>query len=150
MSFRHLRKLHRAIEENNAQVFNNFIEFPKPLLVAVNGPAIGACVTSATLSDRVVASERATFSTPFARLGIPPEGCSSVHFERIMTRENAQRMLGKEGWAPTAAEAKEAGLIQEVVPHDQLMARAQEVGEQWVKEGRKRWMREQGKTEEYK
>ncbi len=70
----HPRKLHEMINVHNAEVFNNFIEFPKPLLIAANGPAIGACVTSATLADRIVASERATFSTPFARLAVPPEG----------------------------------------------------------------------------
>ncbi len=140
------RALHRAIKENNEKVFNNFIEFPKPILIAANGPAIGACVTSATLCDRIVASERATFSTPFARLGIPPEGCSSVHFYRIMSKVDAERMLFEEGWVPTAAEAKKAGLVQEVVPHQQLMERAQQVGEQWIKEGKKRWMREDDKV----
>ena len=34
--------LHGLIVENNAAVFNNFIEFPKPILIAANGPAIGA------------------------------------------------------------------------------------------------------------
>lgn len=146
----HPKKLHAAIYEHNRQVFDTFIEYPKPLIVAVNGPAIGACVTSATLSDRVVASERATFSTPFAALGIPPEGCSSVHFERIMGAANAERMLGKEGWRPTAKEAVEAGLIQEVVPHDELMAKAQALGEKWAKEGRKRSMAAENKVAEYK
>ena len=39
-------------------------------------------------------------------------------------------MLGPEGWNPTAAEAKEAGFVKEVVDHDKLMARAQEAAEQ--------------------
>ena len=62
----------------------SYFQFPKPLIIAVNGPAIGACVTSATVCDAIVASEKATFATPFAKLGVPPEGCSSVHFERLM------------------------------------------------------------------
>jgi len=80
---------------------------------------------------------------------VPPEGCSSVHFPLIMGQETAERMLGKEGWTPTAKEAEEAGLIQEVVPHDRLLSRAQEIGEKWIKEGKKRSLKEDGKVEEY-
>ena len=61
------------------------------------GHAVGASVTSATLADSIVALEGTTFSTPFAALGICPEGCSSVNFERIMGKEAAERMLGPEG-----------------------------------------------------
>ena len=38
----HPKVLHGLIVKNNAQVFNTFIEFPKPILIAANGPAIGA------------------------------------------------------------------------------------------------------------
>ena len=65
----HPQKLHDFIVKNNAAIFDAFIDFPKPLMVAANGPAIGACVTSATLCDAIIASEKATFSTPFAKLG---------------------------------------------------------------------------------
>ena len=65
----HPQKLHDFILKNNAAIFDAFIDFPKPLMVAANGPAIGACVTSATLCDAIIASEKATFSTPFAKLG---------------------------------------------------------------------------------
>ena len=46
-----------------------------------------------------------------------------MHFARIMGEANAERMLGKEGWKPIAHEAKEVGLIKEVVPHDRLLDR---------------------------
>ena len=92
-------KLVRKIRDQNQTVFSCFLEFPKPIIAAVNGPAIGAAVTSAILTDAVVAAELATFSLPFAKLGAPA----------------AQRMLGEENWIPTATEALDAHLIDEVV-----------------------------------
>jgi enoyl-CoA hydratase/carnithine racemase len=128
----HPRKLRAMIVKLNQALFDMFLDFPKPLLVAVNGPAIGASVTSATLCDGIIASEKATFSTPFAALGVTPEGCSSVHFARIMGQANADRMLGEEGWKPTAEEALEAGLIQWVTQHDRLAEEAQRIAQEWV------------------
>ena len=96
-------------------LFELFLDFPKPIIAAVNGPAIGASVTSATLCDALLASDTATFSTPFARLGVPPEGCSSVNFERFMGRDNANRMMGEEAWVPTSKEAVEIGLATKAV-----------------------------------
>lgn len=132
------RKLHALIVEHNKALFAQFIHFPKPILVAVNGPAIGASVTSAALCDGLIASDRATFSTPFARLGVTAEGCSSVLFERLMGADAANRMLGKEGWAPTGQEACDIGLAQWVVPHEELLTKAQAIAEEWVKTGKPR------------
>ena len=132
------KKLHRLIVEHNEDLFDRFLTFPKPILVAINGPAIGASVTSATLCDAIIAANTSTYSTPFAALGITPEGCSSIQFARLMGEKNAQRMLGNEGWKPNADEAHTAGLVQWVVPKDQLQAKAQEVAEKWVSDGRSR------------
>ena len=60
------------------------------------------------MTTPVTEERQATFLVPFARLSIPPEGCSSVHFERLMGAEPAQRMLAQ-GWKPSAEEAKEIG-----------------------------------------
>ena len=81
MQMKHPQKLHDFIVRNNAAIFDAFLDFPKPLIVAANGPAIGACVTSATLCDAIIASEKATFSTPFAKLGIVPEVCERNIFK---------------------------------------------------------------------
>jgi len=146
----HPRKMHRAIVENNEALFNLFLDFPKPILVAVNGPAIGASVTSATLCDGIIASEKATFSTPFGALGITPEGCSSVQFARLMGEENAERMLGREGWRPSAAEALDAGLIQWVVPHDQLAEEAHRIASEWIEADAQRGFRGGSRRDELK
>lgn len=134
LTLAHPRKLHADIVAHNQALFDVFLDCETPILAAINGPAIGACVTSATLCNAIVASENATFSTPFSRLGIPPEGCSSVLFPRLLG-DDAQRMLGEEGWTPTAEEARAAGLVQWVVPHDQLLQRAQDIAQQWVQDG---------------
>jgi enoyl-CoA hydratase/carnithine racemase len=130
--------LHRMLVSHNKALFETFLLCEKPILIAVNGPAIGASVTSATLCNGVIAAESATFSTPFAALGITPEGCSSVHFARLMGEQSAQRMLGIEGWKPTAKEAHAAGLIQWVVPDDQLLAEAKRIAREWISAGQKR------------
>lgn len=137
----HPRKLRAMIIEHNQALFDMFLDFPKPLLVAVNGPALGASVTSATLCDGIIASDRAIFSTPFAALGVTPEGCSSVQFARLMGQENAGRMLGKEGWKPSAEEALEAGLIQWVAPHERLGEESRRIALEWVAAGAMRSFR---------
>lgn len=56
------------LEVANQKLFDTFLDFPKPLIVAANGPSIGAAVTTASLCDAVLAHPTATFHTPFAVL----------------------------------------------------------------------------------
>ncbi|KAJ8337107.1 hypothetical protein SKAU_G00383270 [Synaphobranchus kaupii] len=92
-----------------------FIDFPKPLIAVVNGHAVGAAVTVLGLADMVYATERATFHTPFTKLGLCPEGCSSYIFPKIMGPAKASEMLifGKK---LSATEACLRGLVTEVFP----------------------------------
>lgn len=134
----HPAKLHAFIAEQNEELFETFLGFPKPIIAAVNGPAIGASVTSSVLCDAVIASEKATFSTPFAKLGVTPEGCSSVLFPAILGPDVAERMLGEEGWQPTGKEAAEIGLADQCLPQDALLDKAHEMAREWIEEGRQR------------
>ena len=122
-------KLVRDLRDKNELTFATFLNFPKPIVAAVNGPAIGAAVTSTILMDRLLCNESASFSLPFAKLGVPPEGCSSVTWAEKLGATNAERMLGPENWIPSGKEAFDAGLVDELVPGDAdaLVARAVEV-----------------------
>ncbi|KAK2534130.1 Eci2 [Columba guinea] len=94
---------------------SHFIDFPKPLIAVVNGPAVGICVTLLGLCDIVYASDRATFHCPFSQLGQSPEGCSSYLFPKIMGLAKANEVLlfNKK---LTAADACVQGLVTEVFP----------------------------------
>ncbi|MBM4292949.1 MAG: enoyl-CoA hydratase/isomerase family protein [Deltaproteobacteria bacterium] len=135
------KALHAQIIAHNQALFDSFLDLTKPIVVALNGHAIGASVTSATLCDALLAAEGATLSTPFAALGVPPEGCSSVLFERLMGAEAAARALGAEGWKPTAAEALAAGLVTGVRPPEELLPAAQALAAEWAAAGRARVFR---------
>ncbi|XP_044922917.1 enoyl-CoA delta isomerase 2 isoform X1 [Mustela putorius furo] len=108
-----------AKAKNSAILLRNFvgsfIDFPKPLVAVVNGPAVGISVTVLGLFDLVYATDRATFHTPFSHLGQTPEGCSSYTFPKIMGPAKAAEMLifGKK---LTAGEAYAQGLVTEVFP----------------------------------
>lgn len=95
---------------------NAFIDFPHPLIAAVNGPAYGIAVTTLALCDEVHAVRAATFNTPFTALGQSPEGCSSYMFPRIMGEQAAVRVLA-DGWEFSAVEGKGLGFIKEVCVH---------------------------------
>ncbi len=102
--------------------------FPKPTIAAVNGAAVGIGVTQILPMDIRIASEEARFGMFFVKMGLVPELASSAILPQIVGQGRALewcltgRMIG-------AAEAKEAGLVAEVVPGDRLLARAVEVGE---------------------
>uniref|UniRef100_A0A8C1VWX6 Enoyl-CoA delta isomerase 2 n=1 Tax=Cyprinus carpio TaxID=7962 RepID=A0A8C1VWX6_CYPCA len=98
-----------------------YIDFPKPLIGVINGPAVGVSVTLLGLFDVVYATERATFHTPFSQLGQSPEGCSSYLFPKIMGAAKASEMLlfNKK---LTAVQACEVGLVTEVFPESSFQS----------------------------
>eukprot|EP00457_Paulinella_chromatophora_P014684 gb/GEZN01015153.1/.p1 GENE.gb/GEZN01015153.1/~~gb/GEZN01015153.1/.p1 ORF type:complete len:276 (+),score=33.61 gb/GEZN01015153.1/:19-846(+) len=137
------RTVCRQAELGNLALFEPFLSFPKPLIAAINGPAIGACVTSAVLCDVRLAADTATFLTPFKALGLPAEGCSSFTFPRLFGEERA-RLLLQNDKKLTATEALDYGLVQEVLPGSQLLGRARAVALEWAQQNRPRTIVQNG------
>jgi enoyl-CoA hydratase/carnithine racemase len=110
--------------------YDAFIErvetFPKPLLAAVNGLAVGIGTTILGHCDLALAAESARFRMPFTSLGLVPEAGSTVTIPALMGRQRATQALLTSEWIP-AADAAEAGLVLRVVADDALAAEAQEL-----------------------
>ena len=93
------------------------MECAKPVIAAVNGPAIGAGLVMLSCCDIIVAAEHAVFAMPEIDVGLA--GGSSF-LQRVMARGRLRRML-LTGERVSAAEMLRLGVIDECVPADELM-----------------------------
>lgn len=98
----------------------------KPVIAAVNGPAVGVGATMQLAMDIRIASETARFGFVFARRGIVPEACSSWFLPKIVGIAQALEWCFS-GRVFDAAEALRGRLVSEVVAPDRLLARAYEL-----------------------
>jgi enoyl-CoA hydratase/carnithine racemase len=103
--------------------------YDKPLIAAVNGAAAGGGFALAMLHDVRLASERATFTSAFVRIGLVAEMGLSYTLPRAIGLEAAMDVMFT-GRSVTAGEARELGLVRRVVPHGQLMDEAIAYAEQ--------------------
>src|SRR5688572_3826882 len=97
--------------------------FPKPLIAAVNGPAVGVGTTMLLHCDLVFAAPGARFQIPFVPLGLVPEAGSSFLLPRIAGYQRAAELLLL-GQPFTAEKAYAAGFVTEIVPEGELLERA--------------------------
>lgn len=103
-------------------------DLPKPTIAAVNGSAVGIGVTQILPMDIRIAADNARFGMFFVRMGLVPELASSALLPQMVGQARALEWCLTGRLIP-AAEAREAGMVSEVVPADNLVARAIELGE---------------------
>lgn len=98
----------------------------KPVIGAINGPAVGVGVTMTLPMDIRIAAEEARFGFVFARRGIVPEAASTWFLPRIVGMSQAMEWVAT-GRVFDAEEARAGGLVSRVVPGDRLLATATEL-----------------------
>jgi enoyl-CoA hydratase/carnithine racemase len=101
-------------EDSTVKLFlDAILEFPKPLLAAVKGNAIGVGTTMLLHCDVVVADPHTSFSMPFVSLGLVPEAGSSLLFPALVGYQRAAKIF-MTGESFSAESAKEMGLVAEI------------------------------------
>ena len=98
----------------------------KPIIAAVNGPAVGIGVTMQLPMDIRIAAESARFGFVFSRRGIVPEACSTWFLPRIVGISKALEWAYS-GRVFSAQEALEGGLVAKVVPDAELLPTARAI-----------------------
>jgi 2-(1,2-epoxy-1,2-dihydrophenyl)acetyl-CoA isomerase len=98
----------------------------KPVIAAVNGPAAGAGLSFACACDLRLAAVSATFIPAFVNIGLVPDSGGTFFIARLLGSARAFEWMSS-GRRLTAAEAKDWGLVFEVVEGDGLAARAAEL-----------------------
>ena len=115
----------KSIAKRRGRAFEVLGNFPKPLVGAVYGYAVGIGCIVTFCCDLLVASERAEWRLPQVTLGILPAYGGSTRLARWVGRGHAMRLAM--GFPLTAQEAHRIGLAQWLVPHGKVMDQALEV-----------------------
>jgi enoyl-CoA hydratase/carnithine racemase len=117
----------KSLPKRKDRQFEVLSNFPKPLIGAINGYAIGVGCIVTFCCDLLVASDRAEWRLPQVALGILPAYGGAVRLARWVGKGHAMRLAM--GMPLTADEAYRIGLAQWLVPHAQLQAKTMEVAE---------------------
>lgn len=109
-----------APRDNGGQFTLRVFQSKKPVIAAINGPAVGVGATMTLPMDVRMASEEARMGFVFARRGIIPEACSSWFLPRVVGISRAMEWVST-GRVFTAQEGHEAGLLRSIHPAGELL-----------------------------
>jgi enoyl-CoA hydratase len=115
-----------AFSEKGTGVMHGIEALPIPVIALVNGYALGGGCELALSCDWIIASERAVFGQPEVSLGIPPGFGGTQRLARVVGRARAMELVTT-GCQVKANEALRIGLVNYVVPGEQLMEKGLEI-----------------------
>jgi enoyl-CoA hydratase/carnithine racemase len=114
---------HSEQRDNGGELTLRIFRCTKPVIAAINGPAVGVGATMTLPMDVRMASEEARIGFVFARRGIIPEACSSWFLPRVVGISRAMEWVAT-GRVFSAQEGLEGGLIRSLHPPGELLAAA--------------------------
>ncbi|MEV4946290.1 enoyl-CoA hydratase-related protein [Streptomyces sp. NPDC053755] len=118
----------RLIRQGAQRLIGAVLDCEKPVIAAVNGTAAGIGAHLAFACDLVLAAESATFVEVFARRGLVPDGGGAYLLTRLIGPQRAKELMFF-GDAVAAHEARSIGLVNRVVPAEELEKTAREWAE---------------------
>jgi enoyl-CoA hydratase len=124
----------KATAEKGQRIFRAIETFPKPVIAAVNGFALGGGCELALACHIRIASENAQLGLPEVTLGIIPGYGGTQRMVRLLGKGKALELICT-GDRIGAAEAEKIGLVNRVVPADQLMSTAEEMAKKMASRG---------------
>lgn len=113
------RGLDDTVRKHYNPMVQSIVSMPKPVLAAVNGVAAGAGASLAFACDLIIASEKASFLMAFTKVGLAPDSGASWTLQRLVGRAKAAELLLL-AEPVKANEALDLGMVNRVVPADQL------------------------------
>jgi enoyl-CoA hydratase len=115
-------------------VARRLAELPMPTIAAIEGNALGGGLELALCCDLRIASDRARLGLPEVRLAVTPGAGGTQRLPRVVGSARARELI-LTGRVLTAAEAERIGLVHEVVPAGEAVARATAIGEEIAARG---------------
>ncbi|MDX5367568.1 MAG: crotonase/enoyl-CoA hydratase family protein [Alphaproteobacteria bacterium] len=122
---------HESVRDGGGRLTLRIFESLKPVIGAINGPAVGVGVTMQLPMDIRLASENAKFGFVFARRGIVPEACSSYFLPRVVGISQALEWTYS-GRVFGAEEALKGGLVRSIHKAEDLLPAARELAKEIV------------------
>jgi len=127
MDAREFEPLKARVPLRNAKrLIQNMIEVEQPIIAAVNGDAVGLGATLALFCDVIIASEKARIGDPHVKVGLVAGDGGAVIWPLLCGLAKAKEYLMTGDLMP-AAEAERIGLINHVVPQDEVMPKSMEL-----------------------
>jgi 2-(1,2-epoxy-1,2-dihydrophenyl)acetyl-CoA isomerase len=116
----------REIADTLHEALSKLARMKAPLVVAVNGAAAGAGMSMVCMTDIALAADSATFTMAYTAVGLTPDGSSTYFLPKMIgMRRTKELMLTNRRLS--AAEALEWGIVQRVVPDDQLVVETEKL-----------------------
>ncbi len=120
-----------TVRDTGGRVSLSIFNCDKPVIAAINGPAVGIGATMTLAMDARLASDQARIGFVFGKIGIVPEACSTWFLPRLVGISTALDWVYS-GDILSAEQARDAGLVREVLPADKLLGAARALARRYT------------------